>query len=109
MICRDKLGNEITVGAYIVYGHALGRCAGLQIGKVLSIKAGPTDAGYWRNEHEPPPPSWRIRVVSVDDNGFYGNTRKPTLNNKGTLQFPNRILVLADLPEAYKQILDGAS
>ena len=27
--CFDKLGQEIVAGSAIVYGHALGRCAGV--------------------------------------------------------------------------------
>lgn len=33
---RDILGREIKPGDYIVYGAAKGRCAGLNIGRVLA-------------------------------------------------------------------------
>ena len=36
---QDILGREIKAGCIIVYGHALGRCAALKIGKVLKVKA----------------------------------------------------------------------
>lgn len=93
MICRDKIGQEITVGSFVVYGHALGRSAGLKIGRVLDIKSGPTDAGYWRNEHEPPPPSWRIRMVGLDDHWCYG--AMPKRLTRGTCQFPDRMCVIS--------------
>src|ERR1039458_3246500 len=34
---KDAIGQPISVGDLIAYGHALGRCAGVRIGKVLSI------------------------------------------------------------------------
>lgn len=103
MTCLDKLGREITPGAMIVYGHALGRCAGLQIGRVLAIKQVP-ETNYWGKE---PKMAWRITVIGIDDHG-YGNQKPPELNTrKGTLQFPERIIVLDELPPAYKTLLEG--
>ena len=43
----DKTGTEIKEGDFIVYGHALGRCAGLRIGKVLAIKHHADKAYTW--------------------------------------------------------------
>lgn len=43
-VFTDKLGHPITEGCLIAYGHALGRCAGLRIGKVLKIEETREDA-----------------------------------------------------------------
>ncbi len=86
LLCRDKLGQELNVGDFIVYGHALGRCAGLKIGLITSIMDGPTDKGFWRNEHEPAPPTWRIRVSGIDDD--WGSHKRVS---RGTCQFPSRM------------------
>lgn len=85
----DKLGLGIQVGDIIAYGHALGRCAGLRIGKVLKVK----DNGH-------------LTVWGVDDDG---NSRVLRLCTKpGTLQFGERIIVLrrSQVPEAYLSLLD---
>ncbi len=100
MRVKDKVGNEIKVGCFIVYGHALGRCAGLRIGKVLRI-----------NMREPPKfvanqdPDPSFTVMSVNDMvGFPIGL----MHKKGTLYFPSRIIVLEpnQVPEAYKALLD---
>lgn len=102
MTPSDKAGREITIGAYIVYGHALGRCAGLQFGRVLNIKH--TGEGKQNPWDDSP---WRITVIGVDDHG-YGWQKEPELNRrKGTLMFPERIIVLDTLPEKVKTLLDG--
>jgi hypothetical protein len=92
----DKLGREIKPGDYIVYGHLLGRCAGLKVGKVVVIKPVPKDQ-FGES---------RITVMGVDDG--WGD-RKPRLDSKkGTLQFPDRILVVekSSLPKKYLDLLD---
>jgi hypothetical protein len=98
MTPRDKRGQEIVPGDYIVYGHALGRCAGLRFGKVLKIsEVEPT----WRGQSP-----WRIKVQGVDDD-WAGSP--PFLCKPGTLQFPNRIVVLAasQLPfEIFQMLCD---
>ena len=91
VICRDKLGQELEVGAFIVYGHALGRCAGLKIGRVLTIANGPSERSWWANEHEPAPPSWRIRVAGLDDH--WGEPLAERIT-RGTCQFPDRMCVV---------------
>jgi hypothetical protein len=91
----DKIGREIKVGDFIAYGHALGRCAALAIGKVLAIKYGPAK-GY--SSHM----QWSITVWGVDD-GWNGKKLNST---KGTLQFPDRIIVVDTVPDEYKKLLD---
>jgi hypothetical protein len=43
-IMRDKSGRELEPGDFIVYGHALGRCAGLRYGVVLEVRTAPMGA-----------------------------------------------------------------
>lgn len=85
---NDKLGQEIKIGSIIAYGHALDRCAGIRIGKVLALK-----------EKD------RITVMGIDDDWSF---QEPKLcERKGTLQFPERIIVLKDnqVPQQYKSLL----
>lgn len=120
----DKLGQEITVGAYIAYGHALGRCAGLRIGKVLGVstqgksvygtdyvRKGYAITSDLKDEAESliPTSGICITVRGVDDDWL---SREPELASRnGTLMFPNRIIVLdaAKVPETYKKLLEGIS
>lgn len=92
----DKLKNPISVGNYIAYGHALGRCAGLRIGKVLALSM-KTD--FYDRE------VFSITVWGIDDDW---QSQQPTLlNTKSTLLFPSRIIVLdeSQVPSAYKELL----
>lgn len=91
----DKLGTPILVGSFIVYGHALGRCAGLRIGRVLGIKEKTHAYSTQRGA--------AIRVQGVNDD--WG---EPTLCKPGTLFFPSRIVVVTDLPEKIRKLfVDG--
>jgi len=104
----DKLGHVIMVGAYIAYGHALGRCAGLRVGKVLAITK---VRGRWESE------GIHFRVIGVEDDYVGGVLEKSGLphyqlrlcERVGTLQFAERIIVLdaERVPQAYKELLDG--
>jgi hypothetical protein len=99
MIPKDRLGRDIVAGSYIAYGHALGRCAGLRIGKVLHIKSLEKE-GYTTTIID-----WRITVMGVDDDW---NHRAPELcKRKGTLMFPDRMVVLDfdKLPQVYQDLL----
>ncbi len=80
----DKAGQEISVGDYIVYGHALGRCAGLRFGRVLAIN------GKKLDHRDRPKHHFTVRSIDDDWEG-----EPPKLNaKKGTLQFAERILVI---------------
>jgi hypothetical protein len=97
MIALDKLGQEIKVGDYIAYGHALGRCAGLRIGKVLNIKY--EESNDWSNSK-----IFKIKVWGIDDEWSYD----PILcSTPGTLNFPDRIVVLPihQIPPDYVELL----
>jgi len=92
----DKLGQEVGVGDCIIYGHALGRCAGLRIGKVLKIIKKTIDNDYLS--------PWRITVQGVDDDWDHN---EPSLCRKGTLQFPKRIMRVDTntLPDNIQELL----
>lgn len=99
--CIDKVGQEIRVGSIIAYGHALGRCAGIRIGRVLKITQKPAPA-YLGGDL-----LWRITVIGVDDDWEH---KVPQLNTRvGTLQFPSRIVVLlpCQVPNMHRALLEG--
>ena len=101
----DKLGNEITEGCYITYGHALGRCAALRIGKVLKITEHEKQYGEGVEYH--------FTVWGVEDErGWMKEDDEPILcEKKGTLLFADRIIVLKEemLPEKYLKCLKMAT
>jgi hypothetical protein len=98
-VVYDKVGQQITVGAFIAYGHALGRCAGIRIGKVLRIRE--KEKTWANNDSEV-----SITVWGVDDEWPGGYTTS-LCKSRGTLLFPDRIVVLneAVLPELYRTLL----
>lgn len=91
----DRLGVEVSPGCFIAYGHALGRCAGLRIGKVLAVK--PADPYSYSK--------WRITVRGVDDD--WSHVPPKLCSRNGTLQFPERMVVLNgdNLPDIYLKLL----
>lgn len=103
----DKLGQEITPGVWIVYGHALGRCAGLRIGKVLAVDRGPEDTRCPWNRQD------RITVWGINDDYIAYHRFNPddewakpkALSKKSTLLFSSRIVVLKDVPMLYRKAL----
>jgi hypothetical protein len=96
----DKLGQEIKPGCTIVYGHALGRSAGLRIGKVLEVKRyAPGELKTWEDYEQ-----FRITVWGVND-----DWKEPELlSKKSTIQYPSRIIVLPDdaVPKEFKELLE---
>ncbi len=102
---KDKLGQGITVGAYIAYGHALGRCAALKIGKVLKVATKARKAWDYTSSTD------RITVVGIDDDMWhYDPVKYPLkLSKIGTLQFPDRVIVLNPklVPAEFKALMDA--
>jgi hypothetical protein len=98
----DKLGIPITKGSIIAYGHALGRSAGIRLGKVIKTQVQPNISYHKVNV----PFFYRITVISVDDD--WVNEQPRLTKNKGVLQFPSRIIVLypVQVPDKYKKLLD---
>ena len=87
----DKTGLPLQPGDLIVYGHALGRCAGLQYGRVIGIVP-PT---------EEKPSRLKVQGIELDDNRDHdhpGEERpwkgyeKAQILKPSTLYFPSRVL-----------------
>lgn len=97
MTPRDKLDRPIAVGDFIAYGHALGRSAALKIGRVVAIRclAEPT----WRGGSP-----WRITVAGIDEASWH-----TTRISRGTLQFPDRAIVVPreDVPAHWRGMLEA--
>lgn len=87
---KDRAGREVKVGDFIIYGHALGRCASLQFGRVLSITS--EEVKPYPGSREPRT-DWKIGVRGVDENAWTKDGRKPRLMRAGTLQYPDRIIL----------------
>lgn len=115
-VMLDKIGQEIKVGSIIAYGHALGRCAALQLGKVLAIKVTMKPGHRWipgkRESESCDVPEYRITVRGITEQSSWQNnyTEEWVLLRKGTLQFPDRTIVLdpALIPQPMKDMLDKA-
>jgi hypothetical protein len=110
---KDKTGQPILVGSCIAYGHALGRCAGLRIGKVLKVEFEWKDDVWvenWQTHekrlHTAGHYEYKIKVWGVDDDyeGHYGVNLCKTA---GFLTYPSRILVVdpKTLPPEYVTLL----
>lgn len=99
----DKIGQPITEGSIIAYGHALGRCAGIRIGKVL--KAERKQELNW-DDKPTGKTVVRITVMGVDDD--WSHREMELTSRKGTLQFPERIIVLdpAKVPATFMTLLE---
>ena len=80
----DKNGAEVRVGDFIVYGHAMGRCAGLRYGRVIAVQWSKTDPD-WPSRVPVP----KLRVQGVDDDWEH---MPLALCKPGTLEFPRRVL-----------------
>ena len=92
----DKSGREIKINDLIIYGHALGRCAGLRYGKVLDLKEVKDDYSDRINP--------RVIIIGADDD--WGDAK--LLSKKSTLLFPeSRVLVVEEyqVPEIILQLL----
>jgi hypothetical protein len=101
-VFRDKAGWLLQPGDLVVYGHALGRCAALQYGKVISIDyAEKASFDYYKNTHVWPV---RLKVRGVSD----GYGQKPALLKLGTLQYGSRVLKVdrTQVAVAFLDVLD---
>ena len=86
-------------GDYIVYGHALGRCAGLRYGLVLDIIMGKSTDYADKN------PIPKLRVIGVDDD--WAHHPVSLLSKPSVLQFSKRILKITSdqLPYEVRHLL----
>lgn len=100
-IPKDKLGNEIKVGSIIVYGHNLGRCAGLRIGIIKEIKL--NNDKKWKED------MWKFKIRGIDDDWFYKNpwdySKLRLLQKDSYLTYVTRMIVLENVPIEYINIL----
>lgn len=71
---KDKCGVPLEGGDYIVYGHALGRCAGLRYGLVLEA-----------NDDS-------IKIIGYNDDWPGSKYGDHLLSKPSRLVFPGRIL-----------------
>lgn len=96
-VFKDKAGKVLKPGDLVLYGHALGRCAGIRYGKVTGIQWG--KSGYGDRK-------LKLKVRGVDDDWRH---REANLTQKeALLEFPSRIVKIEDhqIPEKYKALLD---
>jgi hypothetical protein len=101
----DKIGQPITKGAIIVYGHALGRCAGLRLGKVLKHPTNPVRDKYGVNSTG----DVRITVRGLDDDWTHKGPE--LLSKNSTLMFCDRVMVIdaTKLAPPIARLFDGVS
>ena len=131
-VIYDKIGQPINIGDTIAYGHALGRCAALQLGRVLDIRVKFTPSQKWVGSDPDPlrpgrfvaryepyqKPEFRITVRGVEikqcdgEAGVEGYKHDAEIEvlRKGTLQFPDRMIVIdpAKVPKNVLEALDNA-
>jgi len=81
---KDKAGYLLVPGDLIVYGHALGRCAGLQYGKVIGITEGL--CGDYQGTLIP-----KLRIIGVHD-----GPPPELLERESLLEFSERILKITE-------------
>lgn len=103
---KDVLGREIKPGDYIVYGAAKGRCAGLNVGRVLATEA--------KNDGYTAKPYLKVKAASLQVE--WGEVRQAGMNGWGSkpkpkavhLCFAERMCVVPaeTVPDAYKELLD---
>ena len=97
----DKSGREVKAGDVIVYGHALGRCAGLQYARVLALTENPNPGPYFGGEQP-----MKLRVIGVTTD--FG--QKPELLSKAsTVMFGERVLRVErnQVPADHLKLLDA--
>lgn len=102
---KDKCGRRLVPGDLIVYGHALGRCAGLQYGKVLSVQLKKAD------DYRDGPRPTCVTVQGVDDEHWAAKPGEWKLLRKGTLWFSSRVLRVTrdQVPGEALALLDAAT
>lgn len=118
----DRVGQPITPGSLIAYGHALGRCAGLRLGKVLKVTGWIIPAIQSTFHNYPERREYRLTIHGIDDDSFDINQPDQVswrgekydiklLDKKSTLQFPSRVVVLDPqmVPQAYRDLFDTVS
>lgn len=83
---KDKAGVEVNVGDLVVYGHNLGRCAGLRYGLVLAVQQGKDPSWVTRE------PDLKIKVIGIDDD--WDSVKPKLLSKASVLAFGSRVLCI---------------
>lgn len=122
VVFKDKAGFVLKPGDLIVYGHALGRCAGLQYGKVLAITSQKKHA-YVHNKETGKYDSIEYDHAKLKVNGiaFHDNQSNQPEDTRfwrsdmaeplrvGTLEYSSRVLKVSrsQIPAPVLKALDG--
>jgi len=96
---KDKSGENLKSGDYIVYGHNLGRCAGLRYGKVIEVTEGKHPSEYDKKVT-------KLKIQGVDDDWHF---RRPNLLSRPSfLTFQERVLKVQEsqIPEFILTLLE---
>lgn len=96
---KDKAGKELKAGDLIVYGHNLGRCAGLQYGKVIGITE---TKPRWSDDE----PKVKLKVVGVNSDWTWEGAKA---QRASCLEFESRVLKINrdQIPADILKILDS--
>lgn len=93
---KDKFGNDIAVGDYIVYAGSVGHIPDLKVGIIKEITFNPDEVPYFRT---------RMKVRGVNTN--YWKDDEPTLNIKDGTIGNNAVIRTNDIPQKIKDMLDA--
>lgn len=98
---KDKAGTVLVPSDLIVYGHALGRSAGLRYGKVLAIVE-----GCCYDLHGTKSPKIKIQVIGVCDDW---DDPPSLLLKESVLEFSKRVLRVTkdQIPSNILSLLEG--
>ena len=101
---KDKAGCDLFSGDFIVYGHALGRCAGLRYGVIIDIYEPKESLGWYPGKNEGKK-KVHARIRGVDDDWERKDAK--LLSKDSTLQFGDRILRVSvnQIPEKVRDLL----
>lgn len=102
-VFTDKSGRDVKTGDIIVYGHALGRCAGLRYGKVLGFRPNESHASFEEAC------AVKLQVIGVNDD--WSHLESELLERVSYVQFPERVLILerTQVPDRVLRLLDNYS
>jgi hypothetical protein len=103
---HDAFRRELKPGDYLTYGKSFGRCAGLGVGRVLTVRERPQLESYpWYNRDQSG--EFVLDVMTLQG---WRPIEKPEHCTKTTLQFEERVLRLnpEDIPQEQRVVLDKA-
>jgi hypothetical protein len=106
---HDAFRRELKQGDYLTYGKSFGRCAGLGIARVLTIRETMEEKFNRETWTYDTLPSGQF-VLDVMTLQGWRPIEKPERCSKTTLQFEERVLRLnpEDIPQEQRAVLDTA-